>query len=125
MSVEADLVASLIANATLKTAMGGTVRLEPAPLRHAQTLPAITWMTITRIFEQAVNRTVQGKLTHFQFDVWDDDAVGAEAVSAALQTALLAFTTSAHSLSLMGEYDVPEPDDTGINHRALIAAILT
>lgn len=124
MSAESDLATALQANATL-TAVVST-RTEPAPLRHQQTLPAVTWWVVNREFEQAVDRTVRGTRTSYQFDCWDDDGpAAAEAVAAALKTALLAFTTSAHTVILTGEWDVPEPDDTGIFHRAVTVDILT
>jgi len=123
MSLESDLTSALQANATL-TAVVST-RTEYGPLRQDQTLPAVTWHTISRTFEQAINRTVGSTLTYLQFDCWATTPAGAEAVAAALKTALLAFTTSAHSVLLNGEYEVPEPEDIPIFHRALQAAILT
>jgi hypothetical protein len=90
-----------------------------------QTAPDLTWHVITRTFEQPVMRVVTGTVTHYQFDAWATSGVGTEAVIAALKTALLAFTTGTHDLILTGEYDVPEPADTGLNHRALTCAILT
>lgn len=123
MSAESNLIASLMANSTLKAVI--STRLEPAPRRVLQTCPDMTWHVITRTFEQPVARAVTGVVTHYQFDAWDDDALGCEAIISALKTALLAYTSGIHSLEFMGEYEVPEPEDTGLCHRALTVAILT
>ena len=123
MSLESDLKTSLQANSTL-TAVVGT-RTEAGPLRHQQTLPAVTWHVITRTFEQAANRAVKGTLTAIQFDVWAATPAGIVAAAEALKTAILAFTTSTHSLTIDAEYDVPEPIDSGVFHRAITCSILT
>lgn len=124
MSLESDLKTYLQASATALIALVST-RTEYGPLRQGQTLPAVTWHTVTRTFEQPVSRAISGTLTHLQFDCWDDDPAGAEAVCAALKTGLLSFTTSAHDLIFEGEWEIPEPDDVPVFHRALQVAILT
>lgn len=124
MSLESDLKSHLQTAATSLYPLVGT-RVEYGPLRQAQALPAVTWHVVTRAFEQPVSRAVTGTLTHLQFDCWDYDPAGAEAVCAALKSRLLTFTTSAHSLTFEGEWEVPEPEDVPVFHRALQVAILT
>lgn len=123
MSLESDLTTSLQANATLVAVV--STRTEPAPLRASQTLPAVTWFVVSRTFEHPISRAVTGMLTTLQFDTWASTPAGAETTMAALKTALLAFTTSTHSLTFQGEWEVPEPDDVPIFHRALRVDILT
>jgi hypothetical protein len=124
MSDESTLIASLKTAATTLYNLVG-VRIEPAPRRLSQTVPDITWHVVTRTFEQPLTRAVTGRETHYQFDIWDDDVLGCEAVAAALKTALLAFTTGTHCLTIVSEFDLPEPEDPGLSHRALTVAILT
>lgn len=123
MSLESDLTTSLQGNATLAAVV--STRTEPAPLRQAQTLPAVTWFVAGRTFEQPVSRSIKGTRTTLQFDTWAATPAGAETAMAALKTALLAFTTSAHCLEFIGEWDIPEPEDIPIFHRALRVDILT
>lgn len=128
MSAESDLVTALRADGTLTAVI--STRLEPAPRRLGQTAPDLTWRVIKREFDQALDRSVGGTRTEYQFDAWASTeaaagTAGAEAVMAALKTALLAYTTSAHDLTFTGEFDVPESDDIKLAHRVLTVEILT
>ena len=123
MSLESDLKTSLQGNATLIAVV--STRTEPGPLRPEQTIPAVTWHIVTRTFEQAMNRSVAGKLTSLQFDGWGNTPQEAEEVIVALRTALIAFTTGTYDLYFTGEFEVPEPSNLPVFHRVLTADVLT
>jgi hypothetical protein len=127
MTIEADL-RGILTTSTSVAALSSD-RVYHINLIQGVTYPAISYLRISTTRESCMGNDAVNVAARFQFDCWDDDATGANALGTAVRSALQRYgsstgTVEIETIFIEDQQEIPERDTDENVYRISIDAIV-